>query len=76
MPVRFGRFSDSIKPQYKLDKWAEADRLYKSGELLPAYLAFFDYIRDDAEDNVHFAQQGEAVWFEIQQGSKTLRGTA
>ncbi|MBC8042301.1 MAG: hypothetical protein IAF08_02535, partial [Rhizobacter sp.] len=47
-----------------------------SGELLPAYLAFFDYIRDDAEDNVHFAQQGEAVWFEIQQGSKTLRGTA
>jgi hypothetical protein len=74
--IRFGRFNDAFKPQHKLDKWTESDNAFKAQEYLKSYLAFFDYIKDDEQNNVKYRQEGDKIIFDIQQGSKAVHGTA
>lgn len=76
MAIRFGRYTDSNKPQHKIDKWNESDKSFTDKDYLKSYLAFFDYLRDDTENNVKFWEESGKVKFEILQGSKCVRGTA
>jgi len=75
--IRFGRYSDNNKSVEKTNRWTDADNLYKDKKYEESIEAFFDYLRDDAADNVRFSRNNGAPGFsfEIYQGSKIVRGT-
>lgn len=72
--IRFGRYSDNNKPLEKTNKWGEADKLFKEKNYVQSIESFFDYLRDEAEDNVQLKREGNDFSFEICQGSKIIRG--
>ena len=72
--IRFGRYSDNNKPVEKVEKWNEADALFKEKKYHQSIAAFFDYLRDEEEDNVQHEQQGKEGTFAFYQGSKIIRG--
>ena len=74
--IRFGRYTDTNKTFEKTKSWFLADDHFKAKEYPAAFAAFFDFIRDDAEDNVLFVPDGNAFRFELVQGSKKLIGTS
>lgn len=73
-PIRFGRYSDNNKPTAKVDRWNEADKLFKEKKGAGSFAAFFEYLKDDGEDNVQHQQKGTAGTFTLYQGSKIIRG--
>jgi hypothetical protein len=73
-PIRFGRYSDNNKPIGKVEKWNEADKLFKEKNIAGSIAAFFDYLRDETEDNVQHEQKGKSGTFTFYQGSKIVRG--
>jgi hypothetical protein len=72
--VRFGRYSDNNKTVAKIARWSEAEKLFKENKKLESLDAFFDYLRDEEEDNVIHERTGPEGRFEIFQGSKIVRG--
>jgi len=74
-PIPFGRYSDNNKTIEKTKRWTDSDNLYKEKKYAESIDAFFDYLRDDAVDNVLLERNGEDFKFQIFQGSKVLRGT-
>ncbi|GAB4093298.1 type III secretion system chaperone family protein [Flaviaesturariibacter terrae] len=75
--IPFGRYSDNNKPPAKVDRWNEAETLFKEQKIHQSIAAFFDYLRDDATGNVvHEASAGgTAGTFHFYQGSKIIRGS-
>ena len=74
--MKFGRYTDAFKPKEKLDLWYEAENLFKEKKYIEAYKTFFEYIRDNKEDNVHYDYSEGKIGFELYQGSKIIKGTA
>jgi hypothetical protein len=74
-PIPFGRYSDNNKSVEKTSRWGEADNLYKEKKYQESIDAFFDYLRDDAADNVILQRNGTDFKFQLYQGSKIVRGT-
>lgn len=74
-PIPFGRYSDNNKTVEKTARWADADNLYKEKKYPESIDAFFDYLRDDAADNVLLQRNGSDFNFLLYQGSKIVRGT-
>jgi hypothetical protein len=72
--VQFGRYSDNNKPPVKVNRWTDADTLYKEKKYVESFDAFFSYLRDDAAGNVVYERNGAEGRFEIFQGSKIVRG--
>lgn len=72
--VRFGRYSDNNKSVAKVERWNEAESLFKEKKYHESILAFFDYLRDEEEDNVKLIQEKEQYKFLLYQGSKIIRG--
>ncbi len=72
--IRFGRYSDNNKSQRKTQQWYAAEDRFKEKNYTAAFVAFFDYLRDEAEDNVHVEQDGDNFQFTICQGSKKVHG--
>lgn len=72
--VRFGRYSDNNKPVAKVEKWNEAESLFKGKKYTESVLSFFDYLRDEEEDNAKVVAEGEEYKFMFYQGSKIVRG--
>ncbi len=72
--IRFGRYSDNNKSQKKTQSWYAAEDRYKEKKYTEAIVAFFDYLRDDDEDNVLVKQDGDNFTFTIFQGSKKVHG--
>ncbi len=72
--IQFGRYSDNNKPVDKVQRWNEADTLFKSGKYHDSIRAFFDYLRDEEADNVVLDLQGAKGSFSFYQGSKIIRG--
>ena len=72
--VRFGRYSDNNKTVAKIARWSEAEKLFKENKKVESLDAFFDYLRDEEEDNVIHQRTGPEGRFEIFQGSKIVRG--
>lgn len=73
--ISFGRYSDNNKTIAKTNRWTDADNLYKEKKYYQSIEAFFDYLRDDAADNVTLQGNSAAFNFQVHQGSKIVRGT-
>ena len=73
--IVFGRYSDNNKPVTKVTRWTDADNLYKEKKYTESFDAFFDYLRDDAEQNVVYERNGAEGRFQFYQGSKIVRGS-
>jgi hypothetical protein len=56
--IRFGRFSDNNKTVEKVERWNDAERLFKEKNYYESLNAFFDYLKDEDEDNVFHTQEG------------------
>jgi hypothetical protein len=74
--ITFGRYSDNNKTPEKTARWGEADKLHKEKKYPESMEAFFDYLRDDAADNVVLQRNGNTFNFQIYQGSKVVRGNS
>ncbi|HVZ56301.1 MAG TPA: hypothetical protein VG870_06545 [Chitinophagaceae bacterium] len=72
--ISFGRYSDNNKPVRQVTRWTDADTLFREGRLAESLDAFFDYIRDDAQQNVQYERTGDGGRFQVFQGSKVVRG--
>jgi hypothetical protein len=72
--IQFGRYSDNNKTVEKVEKWNEAEMLFKQKKYHESIAAFFDYLGNDETDNVSHTQEGTTGSFEFYQGSKIIRG--
>lgn len=72
--ILFGRYSDNNKSKEKVNKWTEADNLFKEKKYAESLDSFFQYLRDDAVENVKYERNGAEGKFEFLQGSKIVRG--
>ena len=72
----FGRYSDAYKSNNQYEAWDKAVSLFENQMYLDAYIKFFEYLKDDYQENVKVWSNGEEIEFELYQGSKLLRGTA
>ncbi len=72
--IPFGRYSDNNKTVAKVNRWTDADNFFKKQEYHNCLEAFFDYLRDDHEQNVVLERNGNEGRFQIFQGSKIVRG--
>ena len=72
--IQFGRYSDNNKTVQKVEKWNEAESLFKEKRYHDSIQAFFDYLRDEDADNVSHTRDGSKGSFEFFQGSKIIRG--
>lgn len=73
--IRFGRYSDNNKPLARISRWTDADNLFKEKKYNESFDAFFDYVRDDVEQNMIYERSGDQGKFEFYQGSRVVRGT-
>lgn len=72
--IQFGRYSDNNKAVSKVNRWTEADNLFKEKKFYESFDAFFDYLRDDDLENVVHERNGSEGRFHFYQGSKIVRG--
>jgi hypothetical protein len=73
-PVPLGRYSDNNKSVQKVQRWTDADELFKEKEYLKSIEAFFDYLCDEEQQNVQVNRQNGSFDFTLYQGSKIVRG--
>ncbi len=73
--IIFGRYSDNNKPVVKVNKWNEAESLFKAKKYTASITAFFDYLKDEDEENVLHRPLENGGIFELYQGSKIIRGS-
>lgn len=72
--ITFGRYSDNNKTLAKTKRWTDAENLFKEKNYHQSIDAFFDYMRDDAMQNVQTQSNGAEKTFLFYQGSKLVRG--
>ena len=72
--IKFGRYSDSYKSPDSYQAWDAALEKFEAKEYLDSYRAFFDYLRDENEDNVILRETEEGIYFDLFQGSKKISG--
>jgi len=73
--ISFGRYSDNNKPLAKVNRWTDADNLFKEKKYPESLDAFFEYLRDDSIQNVVYERNGAEGRFHFYQGSKIVRGS-
>ncbi len=73
--INFGRYSDNNKPNEKVTRWNDADALFKEKKYADSFSAFFEYLKDDAAQNVIHERNGNEGRFQLYQGSKIVRGS-
>lgn len=72
--IPLGRYSDNNKTVAKVNRWNDADSLFKQQQYPESIEAFFDYLRDEAAQNVVLERNGAEGRFHLYQGSKIVRG--
>jgi hypothetical protein len=72
--IIFGRYSDNNKSVVKVARWTESDNLFKQQQYVESFDAFFDYLSDDAQQNVVYERTENGGNFLFFQGSKVVRG--
>ena len=73
--IPFGRYSDNNKPVPKVNRWTDADNLFKEKKYPESLDAFFDYLADNDIQNTVYERNGAEGRFEFYQGSKIVRGS-
>ncbi|MFK7933400.1 MAG: hypothetical protein AB8G22_07810 [Saprospiraceae bacterium] len=74
--IRFGRYSDSYKSREKYDLWENALEKFDDEDYLAAYRDFFNYLKDENEENIKWWEEKGKLYFELYQGSKKITGWA
>lgn len=72
--IPLGRYSDNNKTVAKVTRWNDADSLFKQQQYPESVEAFFDYLRDEAVQNVVLERNGAEGRFHLYQGSRIVRG--
>jgi hypothetical protein len=72
--ITFGRYSDNNKSVRQVEKWTEADNLFKQNDYLDSINAFFEYLCDEEQKNVEREVVNGIIKFKLFQGSKLVRG--
>jgi hypothetical protein len=72
--ISFGRYSDNNKTVEKVNSWTEGDTLSKQQKYHECLDAFFEYLRDDRQQNVVYERNQQEGRFHFYQGSKIVRG--
>jgi hypothetical protein len=72
--IRFGRYSDAYKPDYKYDEWDKSMDLFEEGKYDESFANFFEYLTDESQDNVKTWKAEDGLHFEVLQGSKLIKG--
>lgn len=72
--ISIGRYSDNNKSHAQILNWYLAEDRFKEKNYAAFIAAFFDYLKDQAVDNVLLQQQGTSFSFTIFQGSKKITG--
>jgi len=72
--IPFGRYSDNNKIINKVSRWTEGDELYKQQKYQESLDAFFEYLRDEEEQNIVYERNEKEGRFHFYQGSKIVRG--
>ena len=57
--IIFGRYSDNNKPVDKVERWNQADNLFKGKKFHDSIAAFFDYLCDEDVKNVSHHHDGQ-----------------
>ncbi|HOY17166.1 MAG TPA: hypothetical protein PLC89_07735 [Haliscomenobacter sp.] len=76
LDIKFGRYTDSYKTPLHYKAWEQSLALFEEDKYLDAYRAFFQYLRDEREDNVRWWTDEGVLRFEFYQGSKKITGYA
>lgn len=76
LDIKFGRYTDSYKTPLNYQAWEQSLALFEEAKYLDAYRAFFQYLRDEREDNVRWWTEDGILRFELYQGSKKITGYA
>ncbi len=74
--IRFGRFTDSNRSPEREAAFDMALRDFNKENYLSAYVSFFNYLFDEAEQNVRVREEKGELHFEFFQGSKRITGFA
>jgi hypothetical protein len=75
--IRFGRYTDSYKTPINYQGWEQSLLAFEQEQYHNAYLAFFQYLRDEKEDNIRWwKDEAGILHFELYQGSKKIYGFA
>ncbi len=72
--VTFGRYSDTYKEDEKYILWDQSLEAFETGDYAKSYALFFQYLHDEAQDNITWEQDGAHFTFQIFQGSKKITG--
>lgn len=72
--ILFGRYSDNNKSVQKVERWNEADTLFKEKKYHDSIRAFFEYLKDDQLENVVLETTSNGGKFYFFQGSKVIHG--
>jgi hypothetical protein len=72
--IRFGRYSDAYKPEYKYDEWDKSMDLFEEGKYIESFQNFFEYLTDESQHNVKTWIKEDGLHFELLQGSKLIKG--
>lgn len=72
--ISFGRYSDNNKSVEQVEKWKEADNLFKQNQYFDSIKAVFDYLADDEQENIEREFTEGGMTFRLYQGSKLVRG--
>ena len=74
MGITLGRYTDAFKAKDKTDLWTECEKLFEQKNYFDSYTAFFNYLKDKAQDNLSFTRENGVIKFQFYQGSKLVRG--
>ncbi len=72
--IRFGRYSDIYHTAGQDESFDQAVKYFEGENFLAAYKSFFDYLRNEKEDNINVWEDAGEIKFELYQGSKKIVG--
>lgn len=74
--INFGRYSDAYRSEAQNAAFERSVDEFEKGKYVAAYRHFFDFLKDDAVNNVKYWEDEKGLRFELLQGSKKVIGWA
>lgn len=74
--IPFGRYSDAYKTAEQQAFFDRSLAEFEQGDPLAAYRTFFEYLKNDAGNNVTWREETDGLYFEFWQGSQRVTGLA
>ena len=74
--ISFGRYSDSYKTDKQYQHWDLALANFEQKKYKDCYLHFFEFLKDENEQNLKYWPEDQDIRFELYQGSKRITGKA